>query len=159
MSIPKTSFWIRRIKAKAVPIAWGKLANITNWSKSSIKGRRNALSPALREAIRAHGAALLRRARCDQYAPLLLDLWEGDVIGPLACWLWFEVERLPIDTWIAIGLYADRALDNRIKEGIEAGPSFRNKAHLRGALMALYDYIEGAHRREPASMGRTGHDC
>ena len=33
---------------------------------------------------------------CEQYAPLLLDLQEGDVIGPLACWLWFEVEHLPM---------------------------------------------------------------
>ena len=82
----------------------------------------------------------------DEYTPLLLVLWEGDVIGPLACWLWFEVERLPMDTWIATGLYADRALYRRIKEGIEAGPSFRNKAHLRGALMALYDYTEGLPR-------------
>ena len=80
----------------------------------------------------------------DDYAPLLLELWGRDVIGPLACWIWFEVERLPMDTWITTGLYADRALYRRIKEGIEAGPNFRNKAHLRWALMVLYDHIEGA---------------
>ncbi len=57
-------------------------------------------------------------------------------------WLWFEVEHLPMDTWIATGLYADRGLYTRIKEGIEAGPDFRNKAHLRGAFMALYDYLD-----------------
>ncbi len=64
------------------------------------------------------------------------------MIGPLACWIWFEVERLQMDTWITTGLYADIDLYKRIKEGIEAGPDFRNKTHLRGALMALYDYIE-----------------
>ncbi len=78
----------------------------------------------------------------DQYAPLLMNLWEGEVIGPLSCWLWFEVECLPMDIWIATGLYADRALYKPIKEGIEAAPSFRNKAHLRGALMVLYDFME-----------------
>ena len=108
-----------------------------------VRGRREALSPALREVIRAHSAALLRRLLCDEYAPLLLELWGNDVIGPLACWLWFEVEHLPMDTWITTGLYADRALYRCIKEGIEAGTNFRNKAHLRGALMALYDYTEG----------------
>ena len=94
------------------------------------------------QAIRSNGVALLRKSMCDQYAPLLLDLWEGDVIGPLACWLWFEVERLPMDTCITTGLYTDRTLYWRIKECIEAGPSFRNKVHLRGALKALYDYVE-----------------
>ncbi len=118
-----------------------------------VRGNREALTRPLRQAIRAHSAALLRRAvdaqrghitsLQDQYAPLLLELWGRDVIGPLACWIWFEVERLPMDTWITTGLYADVDLYRRIKEGIEAGPDFRNKAHLRGALMALYDYIEG----------------
>jgi len=107
-----------------------------------IKGRRQALTPALMQAIRDHSAALLRKAMADQYAPLLLDLWQGDVIGPMACWLWFEVDDLPMDTWIATGLYADRALYRRIREGIEAGPSFQNKAHLRGALLALYDHVQ-----------------
>ena len=54
------------------------------------------------------------------------------MIGPLACWLWFEVEHFPMDTRVATGLYADLALYRRIKEGIEAGLGFRNKAHLRG---------------------------
>ena len=115
-----------------------------------MRGNREALTRPLRQAIRAHSAALLRRAvdaqrghitsLQDQYAPLLLDLWGRDVIGPLACWIWFEVDRLPMDTWIMTGLYTDVALYERIKEGIEAGPDFRNKTHLRGALMALYDH-------------------
>ena len=67
-------------------------------------------TPALREAIRAHSAALLREVRTSlqsEYAPLLLRLWGRDVIGPLACWIWFEVERLSMDVWIATGTYAD----------------------------------------------------
>ena len=59
-------------------------------------------------AICSNGATLLRKAMCEEYAPLLLDLWSEDVIDPLACWLWFEVECLPMDIWIATGLYADR---------------------------------------------------
>ncbi|MFQ5570010.1 MAG: hypothetical protein ACE5G0_10065 [Rhodothermales bacterium] len=107
-----------------------------------VKGSREALSPTLVQAIRANSAALLRETMCDEYAPLLLELWGRDVIGPLACWIWFEVEQLPMDIWITTSLYADRALYRRVKEGIETGPSFRNKAHLRGALMALYEYVE-----------------
>ncbi len=51
-----------------------------------------------------------------------------------------------MDTWIVTGLYANRALYKRIKEGIEAGPSFRNKAHLRGVHMLLYDFMESGAR-------------
>ena len=62
-----------------------------------------------------------------------------------------------MDTWITTGLYADVTLYERIKEGIETGPDFRNKAHLRGALMALYDYIEGGlGRRRKTSVPRDG---
>ncbi|MFQ5570228.1 MAG: hypothetical protein ACE5G0_11175 [Rhodothermales bacterium] len=75
-----------------------------------VKGSRETLSPTLVQTIRFNSAALLRQAMCDEYTPLLLELWGRDVIGPLACWIWFEVERLPMDTWITTGLYADRAL-------------------------------------------------
>ena len=121
-----------------------------------VRSKREALTPSLRDAIRAHSAALLRRAEDarrghikslqDQYAPLLLELWGRDVIGPLAVWIWFEVERLPMDVWIATGFYADMEFYERIKAGIEAGPAFKNKALLRAALMALYEYRETAMR-------------
>ena len=39
----------------------------------------------------------------------------------------------------------DLEFDERIKEGIEAGPSFKHKALLRVALMALYDYHPSKH--------------
>ena len=117
-----------------------------------VRGNREALTRPLRQAIRAHSAALLRKAveaqrrhitsLQDQYALLLLDLWGRDVIGPLACWIWFEVERLPMDVWIAFGFYADMEFYERIKRGIEAGPAFKHKALLRAALMALNEYME-----------------
>jgi len=64
------------------------------------------------------------------------------VIGSLACWIWFEVERLPMDVWIGFGFYADMEFYERIKRGIEAGPAFKHKALLRAALMALNEYME-----------------
>ena len=42
---------------------------------------------------------------------------------------------MPMDTWIVTGLYANQALHERI-----------DKAHLRGALMALYEYIQGCNK-------------
>ena len=90
-----------------------------------IKGNRHTLTPTFMQTIRSNGTALLRKSLCDQYTPPLLDLWEGDVIGPLACWLWFEVEHFPMDTRVATGLYADLALYRRIKEGIEGDSETR----------------------------------
>ena len=118
-----------------------------------VRGNREAITRPLRQAIQAHSAALLRqdeeeqrqhiKSLQDEHAPLLLELWGCDVIGPLACWLWFEVERLPMDVWIGLGFYADLEFYERIKRGIETGPAFKHKALLRSTLKALYDFIEG----------------
>ncbi len=114
-------------------------ADVRAWVAAGLGTQKRDYPPATTVATNdGDGVASLR----DEYAPLLLELWGRDIIGPLACWIWFEVERLPMEVWIAFGFYADLEFYERIKEGIETGPDFRNKAHLRGALMALYDYIE-----------------
>lgn len=129
-----------------------------------VKGKRETLTPALKDALRMHSAALIRHAKNehrrhtkplqDQYAPLILDLWGTDVIGPLACWLWFEVERLPMDVWISPWFYADLAFYQRLKTGMEAGPTFKHKTLLRWALMDLYAYIEGKVDEPGSAMQR-----
>jgi len=128
-----------------------------------VQGKREMLTPALKDALRRHSAALIRQAKDehrrrikplqDAYVPLLLDLWGSDVIGPLACWLWFEVERLPMDVWISPWFYADLAFYQRLKAGMESGPTFKHKALLRWALFDLYAYLEGK-ANEPGSTMR-----
>ena len=41
---------------------------------------------------------------------------------------------------------AEKTLVERLKEGIEAGPTYQHAALLRSALMALYDFVEGPSR-------------
>ena len=79
----------------------------------------------------------------DQYAQPILDLWGMDVLGPLACWLLFEVPEVPKNVQITPDLYADRELYQWIREGLMTGPGFEEKNRLRSVLLALYEHIEG----------------
>jgi hypothetical protein len=79
------------------------------------------------------------------YEPLIMDLWKMDVIGPLAVWFWFEARlRLePFELVEGMRISEPAEFYRRIKRGIEAGPRGPKKAHLRGALVHLYHFLEG----------------
>ena len=67
-----------------------------------VRSRPGTTTPQIKRAIRHHAKALRDTlahsgAMSDEYAKAILDLWESDVIGPLAVWLWFDVMALPME--------------------------------------------------------------